>query len=77
MIYFFGCSGSLLLMGFPLLAVSGGYSLVAVCGLLTGVASPVEHRLEDLQASVAAVRGLSSCHSQILQHRLNSCGTGT
>ena len=38
----FGCAGSLLLHGLlSLVAVSGGYSLVAVHGLLTAVASTV------------------------------------
>ena len=32
-------------MAFSLAVVSGGYSLVAVCGLLIAVASLVQHRL--------------------------------
>ena len=41
--------------GFPLIAASGGYSLVAVCGLLIVVASIVaEHGLQGAQASVVA-----------------------
>ena len=33
-------------VGFSVIAASGGYSLVAVCGLLIAVASPVvEHKL--------------------------------
>ena len=46
-IYLFGCAGSSLLSaGLSLAAVSGGYSLVAVCGLLIAAASLVaEHRL--------------------------------
>ena len=35
-------------------------SLVAVCGLLTAVASLVKHGLQRSQASVAAARGLGS-----------------
>ena len=55
--------------------VSGAYSLVAVHALLIAVASSVvEHRLQGAQASVAAARGLSSCGSQALEHRLNSYG---
>ena len=57
-------------MDFSLVAASGGYSPVAVCRLLVAVASlVVEHRL-DGQA------GFSSCGSQALKHRLNSCGIG-
>ena len=42
-------------IGFSLIAASGGYSLVAVCGLLTVVASLVaEHGLSGTQASVVA-----------------------
>ena len=43
-----------------LAAVSGGYSLVAVCGLLIAAASLVaEHRLQGIEASVVVVPGLS------------------
>ena len=43
---FRGCAGFSLLCGLSLVAASGGYSVVVVCGLLTVVASPVaEHRL--------------------------------
>ena len=42
-------------MGFSLVAVSGGYTLVAVCGLLIVVASFVaEHRLLGPWDSVVA-----------------------
>ena len=42
-------------MGFSLIVASRGYSLVAVLGLLTVVASLVaEHRLLGTQASVVA-----------------------
>ena len=46
-LYIFGCAGSLLLAhGLSLVAASGGYSLVAIQGLLTVVASLVaEHRI--------------------------------
>ena len=45
-----------------LVALSGGYSLVELCGLLIAVASLVaQHGLEGQQASVAAAQGLSSC----------------
>ena len=53
--------------GFSLVVVCKGYSLVWVCKLLIVVASLVmEHRLWGMW--------LSSCGSQILEHRLNSCG---
>ena len=48
--------------GFLKLWHGGGYSLVAVCGLLIVVASLVaEHRLLGTRASTAAAHGLSSC----------------
>ena len=72
-IYFWLCWSSLLL-GLSLVVVSGGYSLVVLHGLLIAVASLVaEHRLQGAWASVV-VRGLSSCGSQALEHRLCSCG---
>ena len=40
-LFIFGCAGSLLCVGFSLVAASGGYSLVAGCRLLTAVASLV------------------------------------
>ena len=44
MIIIFGCAGSLLLRGLSLVVASVDCSLVAVCGLLTAVASLVaEH----------------------------------
>ena len=50
-------------------------SLAEMCGLLVTVASlAVEHGLQGIRVSVAAARGLSSCGSQGLEHRLNSCG---
>ena len=61
--------------GISLVVESGGYSLVAVRGLLTVEASlVVEHRLWGTGTSVVVARGLSSCGSQGLEHRLNSCG---
>ena len=42
-------------MGFSLVAASGSYSLVAVCGLLTAAAAlGAGHGLESIQASVVA-----------------------
>ena len=52
-----------------------GLSPVAVPGLLTAVASPVaEHRLWGVWASAVAARGLCSCGSQALEHRLSGSG---
>ena len=36
----------------------------------------VKHKPCSLQASVVAARGLRSCSSQILEHRLDNCGAG-
>ena len=53
-----------------------GLLFIAVCGLLIVVASPVaEHRALGVRASVVVARGLSSCGSRVLEHRLSSCGT--
>ena len=70
-------------MGFFLLVASGGYSLVAVLGLLIAVASLAEHRLQGtwLQwlrhvGSVFAVPGLQSVDS-LVAHGLccsTACG---
>lgn len=51
-------------LGFSLVAVSRGYSLVAALGLLTVVASPVvEYGLQGARASVIAAHGLSTYSS--------------
>jgi len=69
----------IILFTYLFLAVLGlgsctGFSLVAVCGLLIGVASLVtEHGLWGDWPSVFAARGLSSCGSPSLEHRLSSC----
>ena len=56
--FFFDCAGPLLLPDFSLVEVSEGYSLGAVHGLLTGVASlAAVHRLQSTGA-VVAVHGL-------------------
>ena len=61
-------------MGFSLVAVNGGFSLVVVCRLLIAVASlAAEDRLQGIQASVLVARVLSSCDSLALEHRLHSC----
>ena len=58
-------------MGFSLVAVTGGYSLVVVHGLLIEVAFLVKHGLYG----AVWYAGFSSCSSWLLEHRLNSCGT--
>ena len=61
--------------GFSLVAASQGYSEFAVSGLLVAVASLVsEHRLQGTRASAAVARGLSSCGSRAVEHRLSSRG---
>ena len=69
-LFIFGCAGSLLLHRLSLVAVSTGYCLVTVCGLLIAVASPVvEHESSGPWASVIAAGGLSSCGSWALEHK--------
>ena len=54
---------------------SGGYSLISVRGLLIVVAFLVEEQgLQGARASVVGTRGLSSCCSRALEHRLSSSG---
>ena len=51
-----------------------GLLFVTVHGLLIVVASHCGAQALGAWASVAAARGLSSCGSRTLEHRLNSCG---
>ena len=61
--------------GFSLVVESRGHSLVAVHELLIAVASlVVAHGLQATRAPVVTAPVLSSCSSQALEHRLNSCG---
>ena len=61
--FVFGCAGSLLLCGFSLVAVRGGYSPVPVCGFLTVLASlAVEDRLSSCGAWVQVLRGMWDLH---------------
>ena len=73
LISLFGCAGSSLLHRLFLAAVSGGYSLVAVHGLLPTVASLVAEHGHAAFSSYGT--HLSSCHSCALEYRLNSCGS--
>ena len=50
-IYLVNCAGSSLLLSFSLAAVSGGWSLVVVHGLLPGGASLVADQAQALQHS--------------------------
>ena len=53
-------------MGFSLVAASGSYSLVAVCGLLTAAAAlGAGHGLESIQASVVAAPRLQRTSSVV------------
>ena len=75
LLFIFYCAGSSLLHGLPLAAASRGYSIVAMCELLTAVASfVVGHRLLGAWASEAAAEGLGSCGSQAPEHKLNNSG---
>ena len=70
-----GCAGSSLLYGLFCIGDEHGLLFIAVHRLLTRVASLVaEHRLTGAPASVVVARGLNSCSSWALEHRLNSCG---
>ena len=60
-------------MDFSLVAASGGYPVVVMHGLIAVASLVAEHRLQGMWASVAVAGGLSSCSSQALEHRLNSC----
>ena len=64
-IYF--CAGSLLLVGFSLVAVTSCVSLVVVCGLLIEMAS-------CCGAWTVGRMGFSSCSTWALEHRLKDCG---
>ena len=50
-----------------------GLLFVAVCELLTAVASRCGARALGAWASVVVARGLSSCGSRALERRLSSC----
>ena len=72
-LFIFGCIGSSLLrVGFSLVVASGGYSWLWCSGF-----SCCGARALGAQASVVAVRGLSSCGSRALECRLSSCGART
>ena len=64
--------------GLSLVAVSGGYSLIEVCGLLIAVASLVaKHGLLGSWASVTVACGLQSAGSVDVVHGLScpmACG---
>ena len=61
----FGCAGSSLLTGFSLVATSGGYSLVAMHGLLIAVASLiVEHSTRASSPHVGSIVAAPSSRAQ-------------
>ena len=52
------------------------HSLVVVLRLLIAMGSlDAEYRLQGEWNSVAVACGSNNCSSQVLEHRLNSCGT--
>jgi len=57
--------------------IAGRGSCLAVIGrfLIVVGSLAAEHRLSGAQASVISAHGLTSCSSQVLEHRLASCGT--
>ena len=71
---FLAVLGLLCYMGFSLFSESGGYFLVAVHRLLIVVASCCRAQAPGYVGLVVAARGLISCSSQALEHRLSSCG---
>lgn len=74
----FSLLGLLCWVGFSLVAANRGYTLDAVHRLFTEVASLVaEHGALGRVASVVTARGLSSCGSPALTHRVNSCDART
>ena len=74
-LFIFGCVGSLLLrVGFHWLSPAGA---ALCCGAWASHCSGFSccgTRAPGTRASVVAARGLSSCGSQALEHRLSSCG---
>ena len=67
-----GGGRSSLLLRLSLVAVSGGYSLVAASGLLIAVTSLVVHRLWGKRASVVATCALNSYGPWSLEQGLSS-----
>ena len=59
--YFLAVLGFHCCTGFSLVALSGGYPLVVVLGLLITVASPVAEHVQLLRTSGIAAPGLRSC----------------
>ena len=61
---------------FSLVWWARGYSLAVVLRLLIAMGSlDAEYRLQGEWDSVAVACGPGNCGSQVLEHRLNSCGT--
>ena len=74
--FIFGCAGSSLLCGLSLAMTSGAYSTVAVHGVscCSGFFSCCRAWALGHSGSVVVACGLSSCSSQALEQRLDSCG---
>ena len=61
--------------GLSLVAASGGYSYLRCTGFSLGGFSCCGVWALGVRASVVVARGLSSCGSQALEHRLSSGGS--
>ena len=61
--------------GFSLAVASGGLLSSCTAWAYCSASLVGEDRLQSVQASVVVAHGLSSCGSQALEHRPNSCGT--
>ena len=57
-----------------LVVASGGYSLLRCTGFSLQWLLLLKDRALGTQALVVVARGLSSCISRALEHRLSSCG---
>ena len=74
-LFIFGCVGSSLLHARAFSSCGEcGLLFVGVRGLLIAVASHCRAWALGTWASVVAARGLTSCGSRAVEHRLSSCG---
>ena len=74
--YLWLCWVFLAVWAFPFLSCRVGATLQLQCMGFSLLASPApRHGLQRSQVSVLVSRGLCSCSSQALEHRLDICGT--
>ena len=76
-LFIFGCAGSSLLCG--LLSSCSEQDLLSSCRVQASHCRWLliaEHGLWSTWTSVVVGHGPGSCHSQALEHRLDSCGSG-